>query len=81
MQYKMTVQELKHLNSLKSDMIYVGQKLKVSGKATVAAPPPAPAAPPVTPPVQPEKTTEYTVKSGDTLGAISSTVYNDGCRN
>ena len=73
-QYKMTVQELKNLNSLKSDMIYVGQKLKVSGKATVTTPPPTPATPPVTPPVEPAKTTEYTVKSGDTLGGISSTV-------
>ncbi|WHY00452.1 peptidoglycan endopeptidase [Neobacillus sp. DY30] len=75
-QYKMTVQELKQLNGLKSDMIYVGQKLKVSGKASVTTPPPAPATPPVTAPVTtpvgPAKTTEYTVKSGDTLGGISS---------
>jgi LysM repeat protein len=71
-QYKMTVQELKQLNGLKSDMIYVGQKLKVSGKASVTTPPPAPSTPPVTPPVQPAKTNEYIVKSGDTLSGISS---------
>ncbi|MEH7180581.1 C40 family peptidase [Neobacillus vireti] len=71
-QYKMTVQELKQLNGLKSDMIYVGQKLKVSGQASVTTPPPAPTTQVVTPPAEPAKTTVYTVKSGDTLGAISS---------
>ncbi|MFB3164826.1 LysM peptidoglycan-binding domain-containing protein [Neobacillus sp. 179-J 1A1 HS] len=67
-QYKISVAELKKLNSLRSDMIYVGQKLKVTGKATVTTPTPAA---PVTPPVEPTKTSEYTVKSGDTLGKIS----------
>jgi LysM repeat protein len=67
-QYKMSVAELKKLNSLSSDMIYVGQKLKVNGKAAVTTPTPAT---PVTPPVEPTKTSEYTVKSGDTLGKIS----------
>ncbi|MGI8385668.1 LysM peptidoglycan-binding domain-containing protein [Robertmurraya sp. P23] len=33
-QYKLSVQELKTLNGLQSDMIYVGQKLKVSKTAT-----------------------------------------------
>ncbi|MCM3602182.1 LysM peptidoglycan-binding domain-containing protein [Robertmurraya korlensis] len=37
-QYKLTVQELKTLNGLQSDMIYVGQKLKVSKTATPATP-------------------------------------------
>ncbi|MEH7275898.1 C40 family peptidase [Neobacillus vireti] len=50
-QYKMTVQELKQLNGLNSDMIYVGQKLKVSGKASVTTPPPAPTTP-VKPPAE-----------------------------
>lgn len=69
--YKMTVQELKQLNNLKSDMIYVGQKLKVTAKATGTTPPPPPP-PPVTPPTEPATTTEYIVKSGDTLGGIAS---------
>ncbi|MEH7011313.1 LysM peptidoglycan-binding domain-containing protein [Neobacillus niacini] len=46
LQFKMSVQDLKNLNSLKSDMIYVGQKLTVSGQAAVT--PPTPEAP-VTP--------------------------------
>jgi LysM repeat protein len=74
LEHKMTVQELKKLNHLKSDMIYVGQKLKVSGKTNVTPTPttakPTPAKP-VTKPVVTEQTTEYIVKSGDTLGKIS----------
>jgi cell wall-associated NlpC family hydrolase len=73
-----TVTNLKSLNKLKSDKIYVGQKLKVPGKQAPAAPakPPAATTPPkkpVTPPVvnQPE-TTDYIVKSGDTLGKIAA---------
>ncbi|MDQ1143736.1 LysM repeat protein [Bacillus sp. SORGH_AS 510] len=63
-QFGMTVQQLKTLNNLKSDMIYVGQKLKVNG--AVAAPNPSPVV------TQPSATTsEYVVKSGDTLGKIS----------
>jgi LysM repeat protein len=69
LQYKMSVADLKALNGLNSDRIYVGQKLKVTGKAAEVTPTPTQ---PVAPPVQPEKTTEYTVKSGDTLGRISS---------
>jgi LysM repeat protein len=68
LQYKMSVAELKKLNSLSSDMIYVGQKLKVNGKATATTPTPTA---PVTPPVDPAKTSDYIVKSGDTLGKIS----------
>lgn len=68
LQYKMSVVELKKLNSLNSDMIYVGQKLKVNGNATVTTPTPTT---PVTPPVEPAKTLDYIVKSGDTLGKIS----------
>ncbi|MCM3693161.1 LysM peptidoglycan-binding domain-containing protein [Neobacillus niacini] len=68
LQFKMSVAELKQLNGLNSDRIYVGQKLKVTGKAVEVTPTPAP---PVAPPVQSEKTSEYTIKSGDTLGGIS----------
>ncbi|OCA84635.1 C40 family peptidase [Bacillus sp. FJAT-27986] len=65
--YGLTVAKLKTLNNLKSDLIYVGQKLKVAvvtsnnpSKQPVAPKSPAPST----------KTT-YSVKSGDTLGKIS----------
>ncbi|OKL36379.1 LysM peptidoglycan-binding domain-containing protein [Domibacillus mangrovi] len=65
--YKTTVASLKQLNGLKSDLIYVGQKLKVSGTAPK---------PTTTPPSKPSTTTTststYTVKSGDSLGIIAS---------
>lgn len=65
-QFNMTVTQLKTLNNLKSDMIYVGQKLKVNGtKVTTPAPAPAPVV------TQPTTTSEYVVKSGDTLGKIA----------
>ncbi|MFJ7726105.1 LysM peptidoglycan-binding domain-containing protein [Neobacillus sp. NPDC097160] len=66
-QYGMTVQQLKTLNNLTSDMIYVGQKLKVTGAQTTPTPPV------VTPPpaAQPPAASEYVVKSGDTLGKIA----------
>lgn len=62
--YKMSAASLKQLNGLKSDVIYVGQKLKVSGKAP-AIQTPAPSKPTQT-------TSTYTVKSGDSLGKIAS---------
>jgi len=64
-QFGMTVQQLKTLNNLTSDMIYVGQTLKVTGAQTtppVVTPPPA---------VKPPASGEYVVKSGDTLGKIA----------
>jgi LysM repeat protein len=64
LQHKMSVAELKKLNSLSSDRIYVGQKLKVTAKAVATTPPPKT-------PVEPVKTSDYIVKSGDTLGKIS----------
>ncbi|ETI66959.1 C40 family peptidase [Neobacillus vireti] len=79
-EFKMTVQQLKTLNNLKSDMIYAGQKLKVTAKNTTAAPPkvttpPAAVKPPVTTSpvtVKPPVTSEYVVKSGDILGKIAA---------
>jgi LysM repeat protein len=71
-QYNMTVQQLKTLNNLTSDRIYVLQKLKVTGPTTTVPTPPV--QPPVTtkPPVtQPPAVNEYIVKSGDTLGKIA----------
>lgn len=66
LQFKMSVQELKTRNNLKSDMIYVGQKLTVTAQASVTPPVSTPA-----PPAAPVQTSEYIVKSGDTLGKIS----------
>ncbi|MED3563145.1 LysM peptidoglycan-binding domain-containing protein [Bacillus xiapuensis] len=72
-----SVADLKALNGLKSDLIYVGQNLKVTGKPAEAAKPTA-TQPPKNP-VQPAKpqtpqtnATGYIVKSGDTLGGIAS---------
>ena len=65
--YKMSVSELKSLNNLKSDTIYIGQRLKV--KAAVSTPAPAPKPTPAPKPVTPSNST-YTVKSGDTLSHI-----------
>lgn len=64
--YSMTVAQLKSLNNLTSDRIYVGQTLKIStsGVPSTSVPTPAP-----TP--NPTPTTNYPVKSGDTLGGIA----------
>ncbi|WP_210364480.1 peptidoglycan endopeptidase [Bacillus sp. REN3] len=45
LQYSVTVQELKALNNLKSDLIYVGQTLKVSGSSKPVSKPAKPSAP------------------------------------
>jgi len=58
--FNTTVTNLKTLNNLTSDLIYIGQVLNVEGQATVTPPPPT-----VT------NTTTYTVQSGDTLWKIS----------
>ncbi|MET1065869.1 MAG: LysM peptidoglycan-binding domain-containing protein, partial [Arthrobacter sp.] len=56
------------LNGLQANtIIYPGQKIKLGGRATPAAP--APAAPA---PSAPAGGTAYTVKSGDTLSAIAA---------
>ncbi|WHY86106.1 LysM peptidoglycan-binding domain-containing protein [Neobacillus novalis] len=78
--YNVTVGELQRWNNLSGTLILVGQVLKVSAPGqtvTVTAPKPAapaPAAPPVTPPAtapaQQASTSEYTVKSGDSLSKI-----------
>ncbi|QWC22493.1 LysM peptidoglycan-binding domain-containing protein [Bacillus haikouensis] len=63
--YKTTVSSLKKLNNLKSDMIYVGQTLKISGTAA------APSKNKSTTPPSKSKATTYKVKKGDTLSAIA----------
>ncbi|PEQ95232.1 peptidoglycan endopeptidase [Bacillus sp. AFS006103] len=81
--HETTVPNLKALNKLKSDMIYVGQKLKVPAKKAASTPakpatpnPPVKTTPPkapakITPVVKQPETKEYIVKSGDTLGRIA----------
>ncbi|MEH7355399.1 LysM peptidoglycan-binding domain-containing protein [Neobacillus drentensis] len=66
-QYGMTVQQLKTLNNLLSDLIFVGQKLKVTGSQT-QTPPPVVTPPPA---VLPPAASTYVIKSGDTLGKIA----------
>jgi LysM repeat protein len=64
--YNMSVADLKKLNNLTSDLIFPGQKLKVSNKvAPVVVTPVKPV------PVQQAPTpSSYVIKSGDTLGKI-----------
>jgi LysM repeat protein len=62
--YKTTVSSLKKLNKLKSDTIYAGQTLKVSGTVT------APSKNKSTT-INKSKTATYKVKKGDTLSAIA----------
>lgn len=65
--YGMSVSELKTLNNLRSDLIIVGQTLKVKEKSTTPTPKPSTPVNSTTP----SSTNTYTVKSGDTLTAIS----------
>ncbi|MCM3116077.1 LysM peptidoglycan-binding domain-containing protein [Neobacillus sp. MER 74] len=71
-----SVTNLKSLNKLKSDMIYVGQKLKVPAQkaaVTQAITKPVATTPPktMTPATNVKGTTDYVVQSGDTLGKIA----------
>ena len=76
--YRVSIASIKELNHLKGDKIRLGQKLKLPGKIDVGeqtvpegafAKPKAPTKKPYEP--YTGETTEYTVKSGDTLGAIA----------
>ncbi|RID84761.1 peptidoglycan endopeptidase [Peribacillus asahii] len=62
--YDLTVKKLKELNNLKSNTIYVNQKLVTSKKETTAAK--------ATVSVKNEKTTTYKVVAGDTLTKIAN---------
>lgn len=74
--YSTSVTNLKSLNKLKSDMIYVGQKLKVPAQKAAVTPAitkPVATTPPktTTPATNVKGTTDYVVQSGDTLGKIA----------
>ncbi len=71
-QHKVSVADLKKWNNLKSDLIYVGQKLTINGTASTPTQPSQPTQP--TQPTQPAPTTTttYTVVSGDSLSKIGS---------
>ncbi|WLR55376.1 LysM peptidoglycan-binding domain-containing protein [Mesobacillus subterraneus] len=66
--YKTTVVDLKKLNKLSSDLIYVNQTLTVPGNTPVAKPVIAPAKQPA----KAETASVYVVVSGDTLSKIAS---------
>lgn len=67
--YNLTVNKLKSLNNLKNDIIFVGQKLKVSGKETA---PGKTTTKPTKKPAKPTVANSYTVKSGDYLSRIAA---------
>ncbi|MER2040094.1 LysM peptidoglycan-binding domain-containing protein [Desemzia incerta] len=69
-QYGTTVANLKSVNNLKSDTIYVGQKLVIKGTANIETKPA-----PSTGTGSTTGTSSYAVKSGDTLSGIART-YN-----
>jgi LysM repeat protein len=64
-QFGTTVSQLKALNNLSSDLIYAGSTLKVSGEPVKQSETKGPS-------TANASTTEYVIKSGDTLGAIAS---------
>ena len=77
LEFDLTVKELKTLNNLTSDLIFPGQKLKVSTAVVTTPPVVTPPTvvtpnPPATPSVPTTSVTTYIVKSGDYLGKIAS---------
>ncbi|UXH43184.1 LysM peptidoglycan-binding domain-containing protein [Rossellomorea vietnamensis] len=68
--FGVTVAELKKLNGLSSDFLFIGQVLKVSNSGSQTAP--AKPAPAPAKPQQNHSVTTYTVKSGDTLSYIGA---------
>ena len=77
--FNVTIASIKRINSLKSDMIRIGQKLKIPGKVDVGEQKAAPAKTASAPAAKKSSaayagaTKEYVVKGGDTLGAIAGT--------
>lgn len=73
--FNISVAQIKDLNNLSSDMIYVGQKLKVSGKASSKPSTPKPDPKPNKKPSTGQSsssTSTYKVQSGDYLSKIAS---------
>jgi len=69
---KMTVAQIKSVNNLKNDSIRIGQKLILNKSANPTIATTAKAQPAATPKAKADaNATTYTVKGGDTLGAIS----------
>lgn len=68
--FQMSLADLKQLNNLTSDVIFVGQKLKVSGRPVAPVPTPTPPKP-SSPITKPDISGAYTVKSGDSLSSIA----------
>jgi LysM repeat protein len=70
--YGLNTGEVLKMNNLQPNtIIYPGQKIKLTGSAASPAAP-APAAPAAAPSAPASSAGSYTVKSGDTLGAIAS---------
>ena len=77
--FNVTINSIKRLNpSIKKDVVWVGQKLKIPGKVDVPAVAAAPAAAPTVKKTAKKSftpyngaTKEYVVKSGDTLGSVA----------
>ncbi|TYS07400.1 LysM peptidoglycan-binding domain-containing protein [Bacillus subtilis] len=67
--YNVTVQQIRNSNSLKSDVIYVGQVLKLTGKASSGTSSPSSSS--KSNASSGTSTTTYTVKSGDSLWVIA----------
>ena len=68
--YNVSINQIKALNNLRSDMIYVGQKLKVSQGSSTPAPAPTPANHPSTTPTVVSNRT-IRVVSGNTLSGLA----------
>ena len=71
--FNVTIASIKRINSLKSDTIRIGQKLKIPGKVDVGEQKAAASAPAAkkAPASFSGATKEYVVKGGDTLGGIA----------